>query len=144
MQVCTLFQTDNHASTQPLSSLQAGCPSCCPTNSVKALKAKFRVQYKPVRTETLTAADHMLQQSAQHHLEGSRVCRPCSSAPHRVTDRLAKCQRGMAAVVQHGYVLRQRLHGVGGMDQSVGDVGKAKRLTEVRHQCEQHARYWPG
>ena len=30
---------DNHASTPPLSFLQAGCPSCCPTNSVKALKA---------------------------------------------------------------------------------------------------------
>jgi len=38
MQVCTLLQTDNHASTQPLSFLQAGCPSCRPTNSVKALK----------------------------------------------------------------------------------------------------------
>jgi len=33
MQVCTSVQTDNHAST-PLSFLQAGCPSCCPTNSV--------------------------------------------------------------------------------------------------------------
>ena len=40
MQVCTLLQTDNHASTPPLSFLQAGCPSCRPTNSVKALKAK--------------------------------------------------------------------------------------------------------
>jgi len=30
---------DNHASTPPLSFLQAGCPSCRPTNSVKALKA---------------------------------------------------------------------------------------------------------
>ena len=39
MQVCTSLQTDNHASTRPLSSLQAGCPSCRPTNSVKALKA---------------------------------------------------------------------------------------------------------
>ena len=38
MQVCTSFQTDNHASTPPLSFLQAGCPSCRPTNSVKALK----------------------------------------------------------------------------------------------------------
>ena len=28
MQVCTLLQTDNHASTPPLSFLQAGCPSC--------------------------------------------------------------------------------------------------------------------
>jgi len=39
MQVCTLLQSDNHASTPPLSFLQAGCPSCRPTNSVKALKA---------------------------------------------------------------------------------------------------------
>ena len=39
MQVCTLLQTDNHANTPPLTFLQAGCPSCCPTNSVKALKA---------------------------------------------------------------------------------------------------------
>jgi len=40
MQVCTSLQTNNHASTPPLSFLQAGCPSCHPTNSVKALKAK--------------------------------------------------------------------------------------------------------
>jgi len=40
MQVCTSFQTDNHASTPLLSFLQAGCPSCRPTNSVKALEAK--------------------------------------------------------------------------------------------------------
>jgi len=40
MQVCTSLQTDNDASTPPLSFLQAGCPSCRPTNSVKALKAK--------------------------------------------------------------------------------------------------------
>jgi len=29
-----------HASTPPLSFLEAGCPSCCPTNSIKALKAR--------------------------------------------------------------------------------------------------------
>jgi len=41
MQVCTSLQTDNHTSTPPpLCFLQAGCPSCRPTNSVKALKAK--------------------------------------------------------------------------------------------------------
>ena len=40
MQVCTSLQTDNHASTPPLCSLQAGCPSCHPTDSVKALKAQ--------------------------------------------------------------------------------------------------------
>jgi len=36
----TSLQTDNHASTPPLSFLQAGCPSCRQTNSVKALKAE--------------------------------------------------------------------------------------------------------
>jgi len=40
MQVCNSPQTDNHASTPPLSFLQAECPSCCPTNSVNALKDK--------------------------------------------------------------------------------------------------------
>jgi len=42
-QVCTSLQTNNHASTSPLSFLQAGCPSCRPTNSVKALKANCGV-----------------------------------------------------------------------------------------------------
>ena len=39
VQVCTSLETDNYASTRPLSFLQAGCPSWCPTNSVKALEA---------------------------------------------------------------------------------------------------------
>jgi len=39
VQVCTSLQTDNHTSTPPLSFLQAGCPFCRPTNSVKELKA---------------------------------------------------------------------------------------------------------
>jgi len=43
MQVCISLQTDNHASTPPLSFLQVGCPSCHPTNSVKALKAHMCV-----------------------------------------------------------------------------------------------------
>jgi len=41
MQVCISLQTDDYASIPPLSFLQAGCPSCRPTNSVKALKAIF-------------------------------------------------------------------------------------------------------
>ena len=39
MQVCTSLQTDNYTSTPPLKFSQAGCPSCHPTNSIKALKA---------------------------------------------------------------------------------------------------------
>jgi len=50
MQVCTLLQTDNHASTPPLSFLQTGCPTRRPTNSVKALKAP--VPYKKTITNT--------------------------------------------------------------------------------------------
>jgi len=37
MQVCTLLQRDNHASTPPLCFLQAGCPSCRPTNSTEGI-----------------------------------------------------------------------------------------------------------
>jgi len=49
MQVCTLLQTDSHASTPPLIFLQAGCPSCRPTNSVKALKALIiHMQYAQI------------------------------------------------------------------------------------------------
>ena len=39
MQVCISLQADSHASTPPLSFLQAGFPSCRPTDSVKELKA---------------------------------------------------------------------------------------------------------
>jgi len=45
MQVCISLQTDSHASTPPLSFLQAGCPSCRPTNSAKALKALYILYY---------------------------------------------------------------------------------------------------
>jgi len=50
MQVCTLHLghlvwTDNYTSTPPLCFLHAGCPSCHPTNSIKALKAS-RNAYK--------------------------------------------------------------------------------------------------
>jgi len=45
MQICISLQSDNHASTPPLSFLQAGCPSCRPTNSVKALKAWMYIHW---------------------------------------------------------------------------------------------------
>ena len=38
MQICTSLQTDNRASTPPLSFLQGGCSSCPPTNSAKSPK----------------------------------------------------------------------------------------------------------
>jgi len=43
--ICTSLQIDSHASTTSLIFLRAGCFSCCPTNSVKALKALQVVLY---------------------------------------------------------------------------------------------------
>ena len=37
IQVAKYHQSENHASTPPFSFLQARCPSCRPTNSVKAI-----------------------------------------------------------------------------------------------------------
>jgi len=52
LQVCTSLQSDNRASTPPLSFLQAGCPSCHPTNSVQALKAKaLKANYNNYNTK---------------------------------------------------------------------------------------------
>ena len=53
-QVCTSFQTDNHTSTPPLSFLQAECPSCRPTNSVKALKTSRSVDISCPHQQTHT------------------------------------------------------------------------------------------
>ena len=58
MQVCTSLQIDNHASTPPLSFLQARCPSCCPTNNVKALKAKKSGRHFVVRISVALLQSH--------------------------------------------------------------------------------------
>ena len=65
MQVCTSLQTDNHASTSPLSFLQAGCPSCRPTNSVNALKA-YIIQYK-TEIHVHTIQHLVVTQALQQH-----------------------------------------------------------------------------
>jgi len=44
--ICTLSQTDNHASASSLIFLQTGCSSWCPTNSAKALKARSAIRLK--------------------------------------------------------------------------------------------------
>jgi len=54
MQVCTSLQTDNHASTPPLSFLQAGRPSCCPTNSIRALKAVLLLSFSGMYTALIS------------------------------------------------------------------------------------------
>ena len=42
--IFTLLKTYNHASPSPLSFLRAGCSSCCPSTSVRALKAVFQTR----------------------------------------------------------------------------------------------------
>jgi len=69
MQVCISFQTDNHASTPSPSFLQAGCPSCRPTNSVKALKAQALFSYL-----------HMLKTWHCPHLRLCTALRPRAAA----------------------------------------------------------------
>ena len=64
MEVCTSLQADNHTSTPPLSFLQARCPSCRPTNSVKALKA-----YSPeLLTSNLTFVSKVVEKLVCHQL----------------------------------------------------------------------------
>jgi len=45
MQVCTLLQTDNQASTPPLSFLKAGCPSCHPKKQHQSIEGKLLASY---------------------------------------------------------------------------------------------------
>ena len=65
MQVCTSIQTDNHTNTPPLSFLQAGCSSWCPTNSMKALKAKLMQNEE--KTKSLAENQCFWFPSALHH-----------------------------------------------------------------------------
>jgi len=56
--ICTSLQTDNHVSTSPPQFLQARCPSCRPTNSVKALKAEQGTIYAiKCEKQTLSSAN---------------------------------------------------------------------------------------
>jgi len=61
MQVCTSLQTGNHASTPPLSLLQARCPFCHPTNSVKALQLS-------IKTVAIIPRDSLLKNSGKEQL----------------------------------------------------------------------------
>jgi len=72
MQDCTSLQTDNHASTPPLSFLQAGCPSCRPTNSVKALKAPLLIAVKNKFIVSLTISSGAFSFRVDEHAAGTR------------------------------------------------------------------------
>ena len=73
--LCTSLQTNNHASTPPLRFLQAGCPSCRPTNSVKALKA-HKVQKITRKGTQLTT------QKWANQYPGRRLAVKCQNVGH--------------------------------------------------------------
>jgi len=74
MQVCTLLETDNHTSTPPLCFLQAGCPSCCPTNSVKALKANRQTSRQTVKYKYMQfGSQPLLTNSETSSIKGQDV-----------------------------------------------------------------------
>jgi len=84
VQVCTSLQTDSHASTPPLISLQAGCPSCRPTNSVKALKAMQQIDRYLLLAQTQQQSLLLSAMTAQTN--GGTPYHFTDPAPH-TTDR---------------------------------------------------------
>jgi len=80
MQVYTSLQTDNHASTPPGHHsvfLQAGCPSCHPTNSVKA--------------------DRMNENERKINKQNKQVCvQPCPAAANTALPAFAAEHRAAA------------------------------------------------
>jgi len=87
MQDCTSLQTDNHASTLPLSFLQAGCPSCRPTNSVKALKALTTY----IKSQTDTRQLHATNEPLYHvHSSDIIVGTQCAEMDPQNTTLLSK------------------------------------------------------
>jgi len=69
MQLCTSLQTDNHARTPPSVFLKVGCPSCRPTNSVKALKKKAHylvIELHITKPKTTGHNKHYGQEQMRH------------------------------------------------------------------------------
>ena len=110
MQVFNSLQTDNHARTPPLSFLQAGCPSCYPTNSVKALKDKSSrnarktrtkksidraafTTHKTTCTQTVHTAGRPEDDSWRHRSISSVVSRLRFEVVHRLRRQVANCGR---------------------------------------------------
>ena len=99
MQVCTALQTDSHASTPPLSFLQARCSSCRPTNSVKALKVTqstegSRYQKGKTNLDCTEARDSEWQ---WHQLGHMQVCTSLQTDNHTSTPPLSFLQAGCSS-----------------------------------------------
>jgi len=100
-QIRTSLQTDNHASTPTLSFLQAGCPSCCPTNSVKALKEPALKEVQGTREIGVRTEKKNANGTKQSRCTDPRVLRPQSHDPRSAArlDELRQSLREFAALV---------------------------------------------
>ena len=73
MQVCISLQTDNDASTSPVSFLQAGCPSCHPYQQRQSTEGKNTLNSNSSTRKLLSAA---LQKERETILDYILVVRP--------------------------------------------------------------------
>jgi len=91
--ICTSLQTDNHASTSPPSFLQAGCLSCCPTNSVKA---QSKVHYTKAPFTRYNLSSNRLSNGFDNWVN---VC------IHDTTGCQIRCQTGCQTGLTNGCVV---------------------------------------
>ena len=90
-----LLQTDDHASIPPLSFLQAGCPSCRPTNSVKALKAQsVDNNNKVIKINFINNVQLRTNVKINQTINALTIIKPSSLQP-----KLAYCTQGRLAEV---------------------------------------------
>jgi len=89
MQICTLTQTHNHASIPPLSFLQAGCPSCRPTNSVKAYLHNTCVTITKMNMTTQFIIKRSLLTRIKHYLTKIRKHRQLAAKPAACANSLS-------------------------------------------------------
>jgi len=82
-----MLQTDNHTSTPSLCFLQAGCPSCRPTNSVKALKASVCLS----KEQTITYNCMKALCTWLHCAPSYRLSAVCSSCSRRLSCAWTSC-----------------------------------------------------
>ena len=101
MQVYTSLQTDNHASTPPLSFLQAGCPSCRQNNGVKALKAVPQNTYRK-KTERQVAS----QGSPRRWLLKPRCTSNCHFAHCNASAVCVTCRPGLDIRIMTSLTIR--------------------------------------
>ena len=92
MQVCTLLQTHKHISTPPLCFFTGRCPSCSPTNSIKALKAKV-VQPSGIKTKLNIGAQLQTCPIQQNHISTTTPSGHSSFTIHTVTDKPTNKQK---------------------------------------------------